>query len=110
MASKFVRRVGAIVLALTLAVEGSISSAGETVVVNGISYFADPDSVSIIAATPEMLSSASPKDGDLVPLTVMDDPSSSFTTSAFRSIVGNYSAADDVFNPGFLQGKLCLAT
>jgi hypothetical protein len=50
-----------------------------------------------------MLNSAS-SSGDLIPLTVIEDISSAFTTSTLRSIVANYTAADDVFNTGFLQG------
>ncbi|KAG0650464.1 Scytalone deHydratase Arp1 [Hyphodiscus hymeniophilus] len=80
-----------------------VSSSGQTVVVNGISYYASPDPVSIIDATADMLSSSSTSGVDLIPLTVMADTSSSFTTSVFRTLVGNYTASDDVFNTGFLQ-------
>jgi hypothetical protein len=85
------------------AARAAISPAGQTVVVNGISYYAAPGPVSIIDATQEMLNSAS-SSGDLIPLTVIEDISSAFTTSTLRSIVANYTAADDVFNTGFLQG------
>jgi len=95
-------------LAFLVAVaSATISPAGQTVVVNGISYYAAPESVSIVAATEDILSSLS-SSGDLIPLTVMEDSSSSFTTSTFRSIVGNYTATDDVFNTGFLQGSIFL--
>ncbi len=86
-----------------IAARATISPAGQTVVINGISYYAAPGSVSIIDATADMLNSAS-SSGDLIPLTVMEDTSSAFTTSTFRSIVGNYMAADDVFSTDFLQG------
>ena len=92
------------VLALPFTVSAVVSGAGQTVVVNGINYYASPHPVSIIDSSAEMLSSASTSGVDLIPLTVMGDLSSSFTTSVFRSIVGNYTAADDVFNIGFLQG------
>ncbi len=71
-------------------------------IVNGISYYAAPEAVSIISANSDMLFSASNGLG-LIPLTVMEDSSASFTTSVFRAIVGNYTASDDVFNTGFLQ-------
>ena len=55
----------------------TVSSAGQTLVVNGISYYAAPEAVSIISATADMLTAASRgTDTDLVPLTVMADLSS----------------------------------
>lgn len=92
-------------LALAVAANAAISISGQTLVVNGISYYAAPNSVSIISASADMLSSAATTGVDLIPLTVLEDTTSSFTTSVFRSIVGNYTASDDVFNTGFLQGK-----
>ncbi len=92
----------ALILALTAS--AIVSPSGQTVVVNGISYFAAPEPVSIISASVDMLKSAATTGAELIPLTVMEDSSSSFTTSVFRSIVGSYTAADDVFNIGFLQG------
>jgi hypothetical protein len=96
------------VLVFTAKVQGLVSGTGQTFIVNGVNYYAAPDPVTIISATADMLSSASTSDVDLIPLTVMADSSSSFTTSVFRSIVGNYTAADDVFNIGFLQGQFLL--
>ena len=94
----------ACLLALTATTTAAISSSGQTIVVNGISYWAAPEAVTIISATGDMLSSADTEGVDLIPLTVMADSSSSFTTDVFRSIVSNYTASDDVFNTGFLQG------
>lgn len=90
-------------LSLAATVRAAISISGQTLVVNGISYYASPNSVSIIAASAEMLSSASTTGVDLIPLTVLEDTTASFTTSLFRSVVSNYTASDDVFNTGFLQ-------
>lgn len=108
MAMRFFRTTGAALALASIAI-AVVSDTGQTVVVNGINYFALPDPVSIIDATADMLSSASTTGADLIPLTVMADPSSSFTTSVFRSLVGNYTASDDVFNIGFLQGMCSLA-
>ena len=96
--------VAGAILAWASIASAVVSNAGKTVVVNGINYYASPDPVSIIDATADVLSSASTTGVDLIPLTVMADSTSSFTTSVFRSFVGNYTAADDVFNIGFLQG------
>jgi hypothetical protein len=92
-------------LALAASTGAIISESGITVVVNGISYYAAPEPVNIIDATADMLMRASSDGADLIPLTVFADSSSSFTTSVFRSLVANYTASDDVFNIGFLQGK-----
>ena len=92
-------------LSLTACVTALVSPAGHTVVVNGITYYAAPEPVSIISATADQLKSAATTGVDLIPLTVMEDKSSSFTTAVFRSLAGNYTASDDVFNIGFLQGK-----
>jgi hypothetical protein len=91
-------------LVLAATASATVSSAGQTLVVNGISYYAAPEAVTIISATADMLSSSATGDVDLIPLTVMVDSSNSFTTDVFRSIVSNYTASDDVFNTGFLQG------
>ncbi|KAG4431241.1 hypothetical protein IFR05_013282 [Cadophora sp. M221] len=80
-----------------------VSPAGHTVVVNGITYYAAPEPVSIISATADQLKAATTTGVDLIPLTVMEDTTSSFTTAVFRSLAGNYTASDDVFNIGFLQ-------
>jgi hypothetical protein len=94
-----------VAIGLTFACTASVtvSAAGETIAVNEISYYAAPEPVSIISATADMLSSASTTDVDLIPLMVMADSTSQFTTDIFRSIVSNYTASDDVFNTGFLQ-------
>jgi hypothetical protein len=94
----------AIGLAFACTASATVSTAGETLIVNGISYYAASEPVSIISATADMLSSASTTDVDWIPLTVMVDSTSQFTTDVFRSIVSNYTASDDVFNTGFLQG------
>jgi hypothetical protein len=91
-------------LALAAAASASVSSFGQTLVVNGINYYAAPEAVTAISATADMLTSASRgTDIDLIPLTVMVDSSSQFTTNVFRTLVSNYTASDDVFNVGFLQ-------
>ncbi|KAF7864343.1 uncharacterized protein EAF02_010311 [Botrytis sinoallii] len=73
----------------------SISKTGATVAVNGISYYVGVDAVATIHSKPST--------ADLVPLTVMKSSEESFTAATFKSIVTNYTAFDDVFNPGFLE-------
>jgi len=104
MGFKVIRALS-ITLALTASTDAVISESGRTVVVNGINYYVAPEPVSIIDATADMLKRALSNGVDLIPLTVFADLSSSFTTTAFRFLVGNYTASDDVFNIGFLQGN-----
>ena len=90
-------------LVLAAATSTTVSS-GQTLVVNGINDYAAPGFVTAISATADMLTSASRgSDIDLIPLTVMVDSSSRFTTDVFRTLVSNYTASDDVFNIGFFQ-------
>lgn len=79
----------------------SQTPAGDTLVVNGISYYAAPTAVSIIDLSG--VTNPFPTDIPLVPLTVIGDSTSLFDVAAFRAVVANYSASDDVFNPGFLE-------
>jgi hypothetical protein len=98
-----------IVLALAAVASAAITQTGQTVQVNGIDYFASPTSVNIIDLTADDRSSALRGESmDLVPLTVIGDSSSSFTSDVFTSLVNNYTATDDVFNTGFLRSKVRL--
>jgi hypothetical protein len=97
------------VLALAAVARAAITQTGQTVQVNGIDYFASPISVDIIDLTADDRSSALRGESiDLVPLTVIGDSSSSFTSDVFTSLVNNYTATDDVFNTGFLRSKVGL--
>jgi hypothetical protein len=69
-----------------------------------MNYYASPDSVSIIDARADILSFACTNGIGLIPFTTMADSSSSFTTSVFRSFLGNYTQSNDAFKIGFLQG------
>lgn len=85
-------------------VTAAISKTGETVVVNGINYYVPPTSVSVIDLTAEQQASCpTGEDSELVPFTVFGN--FVLNVAAFNSIVSNYSASDDVFNTGFLQGS-----
>jgi hypothetical protein len=96
-----------ILLSLSTAVHAAISQTGQTVVVNGINYYVAPTSMTIITLTADQKASASRGDDiDLVPITVLGDPTNLFTTAVFRSLVSNYTTTDDVFNTGFLQGNV----
>jgi hypothetical protein len=96
-----------ILLSLVATVSAAISSTGETLVVNGINYFAAPTVMTKIDLSSNQLKTAATAASiDLIPLTVIGDSSNLFTNAAFTSIVNNFTASDDVFNTGFLQGKI----
>ncbi|KAH8816954.1 putative Glutamyl-tRNA amidotransferase subunit A [Xylogone sp. PMI_703] len=100
----FLRPATAAALALAMPVFGitmTQTPAGDTLVVNGISYYAAPNAVTTIDLS--SVTNPFPSDVPLVPLTVIADSSSLFDVTAFRAIAANYSASDDVFNPGFLE-------
>lgn len=95
------------VLASAAIASATIAQTGQTVQVNGIDYFVAPTAVNTIALTPADRSAALKRgDIDLVPMTVLGDSSKSFTSDVSTSLVNNYTASDDVFNKGFLQGML----
>ena len=93
-------------LVAAASVFATISQTGQTVKVDGIDYYVAPNYVTTITLTVDQKSAASRGNSlDLVPLTVLGDNTNLFTTTVFRSLVSNYTAADDVFSTGFLQGK-----
>lgn len=85
---KCLRAVG-LVSAFVFTASAVVSGAGQIKVVNGISYYVSSDPVSIIDATADVLSSASSNGVDLIPMTVIGDPTSSFTASFLKTLVGN---------------------
>lgn len=103
----FLQYLSTTLLLVVTSTRASISQTGQTFTVNGIGYFAAPNSVSIISLTADQKSAASRGEGqDLVPLTVLGDATNKFTASVFKTLVNNYTASDDVFNIGFLESKL----
>ena len=95
----------ATLLAGAISTRASILPTGQTLTVNGISYFAAPSVVSIISLKDDQKSAISRGGQELIPLTVLGDITNSFTASVFRSLVSNYTSTDDVFNSGFLESR-----
>jgi len=101
----FVQYLGTL-LVCAVSARASISQLGQTLSVNGISYFAPPNAVSTISLTDDQKKAASRGESQvLVPFTVLGDASDKFKTSVFRSLVSNYTSTDDVFNIGFLESE-----
>ena len=85
----------------TLAV--SFVSTGSTVVLNGIPYYVPAKPVTTFSLRPEQLKSAAAV-ADLMPLTAIETSRLTFTQKDLDETVANFTAKDDVFQPGFLQG------
>ena len=84
---------------LSSLVAASSTSKGQTIEINGNSYY-----VPATAVTTLQVSRGQLRQGNgLVPLTVIQSDVSKFTTSILKNLVKFYQEADDVFNTGFLE-------
>jgi hypothetical protein len=81
--------------------KAAVSQDGSIVTVNGIQYYAPPNVTTTIKASKEQLGSACGGGPTLIPITVMEGVT---TADSLQALVKNYTAVDDVFNAGFLQG------
>lgn len=101
-------KFGAAAFVLVNLVTAESYKAGSTVVVNDIYYYVPSAPVSSLGVGPNQLKAATTPGEDLIPLTVMRTNLSNFDVTMLREEVEKYSATDDVFHPGFLQGKSLL--
>ena len=81
----------------------SFVSTGSTVVLDGIPYYVPTSPVTTLRIRHDQFGSAASVAG-LVPLTVLETWALTFTQKNFDATIANYTATDDVFQPGFLQG------
>lgn len=86
-------------------INASSVKTGSTVNVDGIFYYVPTNAVSIIQASGDKLKAATTSGEDLIPLTVIPNTASAFDGPMLQAVVANYTAKDDVFNSGFLQGE-----
>jgi hypothetical protein len=82
------------------------SSAGRTVNVDGTFYYVPATAVSSLGVSWNELKVATSSGDDLIPITVMSGDFSTFDASTLNSAIANYTAEDDVFSHGFLQGRI----
>jgi hypothetical protein len=77
-----------------------LSTTGQTVVLDGISYYVPAETVATLDASslPGKV-----KDADLTPLTVITAESFSYNAEAFEATISNFTSSDDVFSAGFLE-------
>jgi hypothetical protein len=84
---------------LSTLVAASSTSKGQTIEVNGNSYYVPATAVTTLKISSGQVS----QENGLVPLTVIQSDVSKFTTSIIKNLVNAYQAGDDVFNTGFLE-------
>jgi hypothetical protein len=93
-------------LAYTTLANALSSSAGRTVVIDGVYYYVPATSVSSLGVSWEQLKVATSSEDDLIPMTVMTGDFNTFDSDSLTSAITKYSSDDDVFSHGFLQGRL----
>ena len=80
-------------------------STGATVELNGIPYYVPPASIGKLGID-QSLSNAAVSIGGLLPLTVIKTNGTSYQSSDLHNTVNSFLANDDVFQTGFLDGKI----
>lgn len=95
-----------ILLGLTVATDGNLTSTGSTVNLNGIPYYI-PGSpfASVAKRQSHILTGKKSVFGGLVPVTIVGTSSVTFNLVDLHQSLKSYSEKDDVWNEGFLPGK-----
>ncbi|KAJ6156117.1 hypothetical protein N7497_005002 [Penicillium chrysogenum] len=86
-------------LSLSATTIATVTPKGQTVELNGNTYYVPPTVVATLKADSHVFG----KLNGLQPLTVIRSDASKLTSSILESLVSSYEAADDVFNAGFLD-------
>lgn len=95
----------AAVAAIVGEVQALLTSNGMTVTLNDIPYYIPASPIATIECDSKRLG-ASISVAGLVPLTVIQTSSLTFSQNDFDATVAKYMASDDVFQTGFLQGTV----
>jgi hypothetical protein len=86
-------------LSLSATTIATVTPKGQTVELNGNTYYVPPTVVATLKADSHVFG----KLNGLQPLTVIRSDAPKLTSSILESLVSSYEAADDVFNAGFLD-------
>lgn len=95
----------AVVAAIVGEVQALLTSNGMTVTLNDIPYYIPASPIATIECDSKRLG-ASISVAGLVPLTVIQTSSLTFSQNDLDATVAKYMASDDVFQTGFLQGTV----
>lgn len=71
--------------------------------IDGINYWVGSTAVSRIPSAASL--NWTWTESDIVPLTVVRTNATNFTSGDLEEIIARFTASDDVFTPGFLEGK-----
>lgn len=83
----------------------TFSSTGQTVVVDGTSYYIPPNAVGTIKSSDfAPLGGACAKSGGFLPMTVIKTGSLSYGAKELSLDITTFSTTDDVYAPGFAEG------
>lgn len=95
-----------ILLGLTVATDGNLTSTGSTINLNGIPYYI-PGSpfASVAKLQSHILTGKKSVFGGLVPVTIVATSSVTFNPVDLHQTLKTYGEEDDVWNEGFLPGK-----
>lgn len=83
----------------------SVTSTGQTLLLDGIPYYAPPKVVTTISSQGSggLLSDAAARAGGLLPITIVTANSTLYTASDLATTVADFSSRDDVYSPGFSE-------
>jgi len=93
----------AIAAAIVCEVQALLTPNGMTVTLNDIPYYVPASPIATIECDSKRLGAIISVAG-LVPLTVIQTSSLTFSQNDFDATIAKYMASDDVFQTGFLQG------
>ena len=98
----FVRALALWLCSLAPFAIATFASLGSTVVLNGIVYYIPSTPVGVLQVDLHKIGAAAV--ADLMPFTMVVTSSLTFSVDDLQAIIANYTASDDVFQEGFLQG------
>jgi len=104
MALSYARLIGILHIVFLRLAATVLTSTGQTLLLNEIPYYvpATPFATVPMLSSLQTLSSA----GGLKPVTVVRLSASNNNLSSLESIIDGFGTGDDVWNEGFLEGKL----
>jgi hypothetical protein len=98
----------ALLSVLTTCAAISMTPKGQTIEVNGNTYYIPPTVVTTLKIPGNQFGQNSESSDTLAPLTVIQTDSLKLTVSAVESIIEGYQKVDDVFNTRFLESRFLL--
>lgn len=99
----FWNQVALLLFNLVLISAASVTDNGKLVTLGNINYFAGGPSVSRIVSAGGF--NPNYPNADLLPITIIRTNETVLSENIIRDVISEYSASDDVFQPGFLNSE-----